>query len=132
MKIVIFLIAALVFCAPVYSQTITEADETLSTRILNQKSYHIDAKMFDKATVIVNRLIAETSLSEEGIMSILDEMVSNPTPVMMQFLQRFYDLPVFIDTGNLEVDNENYRIAKNDWIENNPVKYQEAINSNKP
>jgi hypothetical protein len=34
------------------------------------------------------------------------------------------DFPVYINTGNSEQDMENYRIAKDAWIEQNPEKYK--------
>ncbi|MBN4051442.1 hypothetical protein JYU16_01360 [bacterium AH-315-M05] len=33
--------------------------------------------------------------------------------------------PVFVNTGNPEADNENYRIAKEEWISNYPEKYKQ-------
>lgn len=41
--------------------------------------------------------------------------------------------PVYVNTGNDEQDMENYRIAKDAWIEQNPEKYLEmqGLNSKK-
>jgi len=132
MKKVIFLLVALACYSPIFSQSASQENETLSNNILTQKSYHIDLSTYAKAKLIVDRLISETSLSEQEIIEMLDEMVESRATVTRQFLEKFDGLPTYIDTGNPELDKENYKNAKNSWVENNPVKYQELINSNKP
>ncbi|MEA1875156.1 MAG: hypothetical protein U9N51_12140 [Bacteroidota bacterium] len=37
--------------------------------------------------------------------------------------------PEYEDTGNPELDKKNYQIKKRKWVEENPEKYQEYINS---
>ena len=38
------------------------------------------------------------------------------------------DFPKYTDTGNPESDRDNYRMAKDQWIADNPGKYQELLN----
>ena len=38
--------------------------------------------------------------------------------------------PVFVNTGNPEADNESYMIAKEEWIKNNPEKYEQLLQQN--
>ena len=35
--------------------------------------------------------------------------------------------PVYVNTGNRQLDNENYYSEKEMWIQNNPTKYQKLI-----
>lgn len=42
------------------------------------------------------------------------------------------DFPVFVDTGNPETDQQNYRRAKEDWIKANPERYQQMFRRGKP
>lgn len=35
--------------------------------------------------------------------------------------------PIFVDTGNPAIDNENYSKAKNDWISKNTLRYEQMI-----
>jgi hypothetical protein len=37
--------------------------------------------------------------------------------------------PVFVNTGNASLDNENYRLAKEAWILANPLKYENMIST---
>jgi len=113
-----------------FSQELSQEEILLSESILIQKSYHIDLPTYNKAVIIVRRLIAETDLSEQGIIAILDDMVSNPATVTRQFLEMFHGLPIYINTGNPAADQENYNALKTAWIENKPDKHQELINSN--
>ena len=39
--------------------------------------------------------------------------------------------PQYIDTGHPEIDRQNYSQAKQQWINNNPDKYNELFNKNK-
>ena len=114
-----------------FSQELSQEEILLSESILIQKSYHIDLPTYNKAVIIVRRLIAETDLSEQGIIAILDDMVSNPATVTRQFLEMFHGLPIYINTGNPAADQENYNALKTAWIENKPDKHQELINSNR-
>ncbi len=41
------------------------------------------------------------------------------------------DFPKYIDTGNPELDQYNYKIAKEQWISNNYERYKELLNSGK-
>ena len=130
----LFSILALLFVINTtsFSQDLSQEDALLSESILTQKSYHIDLPTYNKAAIIVRRLIAETELSEQGIIAILDNMVSNPATVTRQFLEMFHGLPIYINTGNPAADQENYNALKIAWIENNPDKHQELIKSNNP
>ena len=38
--------------------------------------------------------------------------------------------PVFVKTGNITLDNENYKKAKDAWIKENPQAYEEMISKN--
>ncbi len=38
--------------------------------------------------------------------------------------------PVFVKTGNSEIDNENYKKAKDAWVQANPLKYENMISAN--
>lgn len=114
-----------------FSQELSQEDISLTESILAQKSYHIDLPTYDKAAIIVRRLIAETDLSEQGIIAILDNMVSNQATITRQLLEMFHGLPVYVNTGNPTEDQENYTALKTVWIENNPDKHQELINSNR-
>ena len=115
-----------------FSQGLSQEDISLSESILTQKSYHIDLPTYNKAAIIVRRLIAETDLSELEIINILDNIVANKATVTRQFLELFHGLPVYINTGNPAEDQENYNTLKMAWIENNPDKHQELIDSNRP
>jgi hypothetical protein len=128
----IFSMLTLLFLANItsFSQELSQEEILLSESILIQKSYHIDLPTYNKAVIIVRRLIAETDLSEQGIIAILDDMVSNPATVTRQFLEMFHGLPIYINTGNPAADQENYNALKTAWIENKPDKHQELINSN--
>ena len=114
-----------------FSQELSQEDISLTESILAQKSYHIDLPTYDKAAIIVRRLIAETDLSEQGIIAILDNMVSNQATITRQLLEMFHGLPVYVNTGNPTEDQESYNTLKMAWIENNPDKHQELINSNR-
>ncbi|MDG2226339.1 MAG: hypothetical protein P8L20_01270, partial [Flavobacteriales bacterium] len=115
-----------------FSQDLSQEDISLSESILTQKLYHIDLPTYNKAAIIVRRLITETDLSELEILAILDNMVASQASITRQFLERFHGLPVFINTGNPAEDQESYNALKMAWIENNPDKHQELINSNRP
>ncbi|OFY74593.1 MAG: hypothetical protein A2275_10960 [Bacteroidetes bacterium RIFOXYA12_FULL_35_11] len=41
------------------------------------------------------------------------------------------DFPQFIDTGNSEYDNKDYKKRKDEWIKNNPEKYKAISSSSK-
>ena len=129
----LFCILILVFVmnTPSCSQILSQEDISLSESILTQKSYHIDLPTYNRAAIIVRRLIAETDLSEQNIIEILDSMVSNQATITRQFLEMFHGLPVYVNTGNPAEDQENYNALKMAWIENNPDKHQELINSNR-
>ena len=129
----LFCILILVFVmnTPSFSQVLSQEDISLSESILTQKSYHIDLPTYNKAAIIVRRLIAETDLSELEIINMLDNMVANKATVTRQFLELFHGLPVYINTGNPAEDKENYNTLKMAWIENNPDKHQELINANR-
>jgi len=129
----IFSILALLFVINTasFGQNLSQEESLLSESILIQKSYHIDLPTYAKAKLIVGRLVAETSLTELEIKDVLDEMVSSHKSVTRQMLEKFHGLPTFTDTGNPEQDKENYKFAKNEWVDNNPELYQELINSNK-
>ncbi len=114
-----------------FSQDLSQEEILLSESILIQKSYHIDLPTYNKAVIIVRRLISETELSEQEIISVLDDMVSNQATITRQFLEMFHGLPVYINTGNPAEDQENYNTLKTAWIENNPDKHRELINSNR-
>jgi hypothetical protein len=130
----LFSILALLFVANTasFGQSLSQEESLLSESILTQKSYHIDLPTYNKAVIIVCRLISETELSEQEIISILDDMVSNPATITRQFLEMFHGLPTCKNTGNPVVDQENYKAAKIAWIENNPDKHRELIDSNNP
>ena len=113
-----------------FSQELSQEDIMLSESILIQKSYHIDLPTYDRAKLIVDHLIKETSLQKQEIIHVLDQMVLSPSSVTKLMLVRFHGLPVYVNTGSPELDKKNYKNAKNDWIENNPSKYQELVNSN--
>ena len=113
-----------------FSQELSQEDIMLSENILIQKSYHIDLPTYDRAKLIVDHLIKETSLQKQEIIHVLDQMVLSPSSVTKLMLVRFHGLPVYVNTGSPELDKKNYKNAKNDWIENNPSKYQELVNSN--
>jgi hypothetical protein len=113
-----------------FSQELSQEDIMLSESILIQKSYHIDLPAYDRAKLIVDHLIKETSLQKQEIIDILDQMVVSSSSVTKLMLERFHGLPVYVNTGNPELDKKNYKNAKNEWIENNPSKYQELVNSN--
>lgn len=113
-----------------FSQELSQEDIMLSESILIQKSYHIDLPTYDRAKLIVDHLIKETSLQKQEIIDVLDQMVVSPSSVTKLMLERFHGLPVYVNTGSPELDKKNYKNAKNDWIENNPSKYQELVNSN--
>ena len=129
----IFSILTLLFVANItsFSQDLSQEEILLSESILIQKSYHIDLPTYNKAVIIVRRLISETELSEQEIISILDDMVSNPATITRQFLELFHGLPAYIVTGSPAEDQENYNTLKTAWIENNPDKHRELINSNR-
>ncbi|MBC8475188.1 MAG: hypothetical protein H8D53_01955 [Bacteroidetes bacterium] len=129
----IFSILTLLFLANItsFSQDLSQEEILLSESILIQKSYHIDLPTYNKAVIIVRRLISETELSEQEIISVLDDMVSNQATITRQFLEMFHGLPVYINTGNPAEDQENYNTLKTAWIENNPDKHRELINSNR-
>ena len=129
----LFCILILVFVmnTPSFGQVLSQEDISLSESILTQKSYHIDLPTYNKAAIIVRRLIAETDLSELEIIDMLDNMVANKATVTRQFLELFHGLPIFINTGNPAEDQENYNTLKMAWIENNPDKHQELINANR-
>ena len=129
----LFCILILVFVmnTPSCSQILSQEDISLSESILTQKSYHIDLPTYNKAAIIVRRLIAETDLSELEIINMLDNMVANKATVTRQFLELFHGLPVYINTWNPAEDKENYNTLKMAWIENNPDKHQELINANR-
>lgn len=132
MKTLLSILALLfVINPPSFSQNLSQEESLLSESILIQKSYHIDLPTYAKAKLIVDRLVAETSLTELEIKEVLDEMVSSHKSVTRQMLEKFHGLPTFTDTGNPEQDKENYKFAKNEWVDNNPELYQELINSNK-
>jgi len=40
------------------------------------------------------------------------------------------NVPKYVNTGNSTQDNENYRIAKEKWIKENPEKYASVANKN--
>ena len=42
------------------------------------------------------------------------------------------EFPVFVKTGNPERDNENYKKAKEAWIQANPEEYKKMNSSNTP
>ena len=75
-----------------FSQELSQEDISLTESILAQKSYHIDLPTYNKAAIIVRRLIAETDLSEQGIIAILDDMVSNQATITRQLLEIFHCL----------------------------------------
>ena len=129
----IFSILALLFVINTasFGQSLSQEESLLSESILTQKSYHIDLPTYNKAVIIVRRLISETELSEQEIISVLDDMVSNQATITRQFLEMFHGLPVYINTGNPAEDQENYNTLKTAWIENNPDKHRELINSNR-
>ena len=131
MKTIFFLLTLLfVINTDSFSQELSQEDIMLSENILIQKSYHIDLATYDRAKLIVDHLIKETSLQKQEIIDILDQMVLSPSSVTKLMLVRFHGLPVYVNTGSPELDKKNYKNAKNDWIENNPSKYQELVNSN--
>ena len=131
MKTIFFLLTLLfVINTDSFSQELSQEDIMLSENILIQKSYHIDLATYDRAKLIVDHLIKETSLQKQEIIHVLDQMVLSPSSVTKLMLVRFHGLPVYVNTGSPELDKKNYKNAKNDWIENNPSKYQELVNSN--
>lgn len=113
-----------------FGQVLSQEDILLSESILIQKSYYIDLPTYDKAKLLVDRLITETSLQKQEILDVLDQMVSSPSTVTKLMLERFHGLPIYVNTGSPELDKKNYKNAKNEWIENNPDKYQELVKSN--
>ena len=129
----IFSILTLLLIANItsFTQDLSQEEILLSESILIQKSYHIDLPTYNKAVIIVRRLISETELPEQEIISVLDDMVSNQATITRQFLEMFHGLPVYVNTGNPTEDQENYTALKTAWIENNPDKHQELINSNR-
>jgi len=129
----IFSILTLLLIANItsFSHDLSQEEILLSESILIQKSYHIDLPTYNKAVIIVRRLISETELPEQEIISVLDDMVSNQATITRQFLEMFHGLPVYVNTGNPAEDQENYAALKTAWIENNPDKHQELINSNR-
>ena len=115
--------------ATIGSTIFAQSNQLSSESILEQKSYNVDLPTYKKAKVIVDRLIGEAKLDKKAIIEVLDEMVADPTPVERQILIRFYGLPVFIDSGNPQLDHKNYNKAKEEWIKNNPKKHQKLIDS---
>ena len=73
----IFSILTLLLIANItsFSQDLSQEEILLSESILIQKSYHIDLPTYNKAVIIVRRLISETELPEQEIISVLDDMV---------------------------------------------------------
>jgi hypothetical protein len=130
----LFSILTLLFVTNItsFGQDLSQEEMLLSESILIQKSYHIDLPTYDKAVIIVRRLISETELSKQEIISMLDDMVSSTSTITRQFLELFHGLPAYIGKGDSVVGQENYKALKTAWIENNPDKYQELIDSNKP
>lgn len=131
MKIISSILALLFITNTVsFGQVLSQEESLLSESILIQKSYHIDLPTYDKAKLLVDRLITETSLQKQEILDVLDQMVSSPSTVTKLMLERFHGLPIYVNTGSPELDKKNYKNAKNEWIENNPDKYQELVKSN--
>jgi hypothetical protein len=60
------------------------------------------------------------------------KQITNITPTMgttnLNKTQVSSDFPVFVNTGNMTKDNENYQVAKKAWIANNPEKYEQMKN----
>ena len=127
-----FLFLMLIFV----TASLTAKSQTASTNeqtqiILSEKSYHEDLATYPKAKKIVELLLEQTELSEAEIKNILDVMVNDARPAVRQVFERFHGLPTYQDTGNPEVDKANYKMAKDQWVQDNPDKYQALINSNK-
>jgi len=128
MKKAIYLIALL---ALIGTNGFSQNDNNKAENILKQSSYHIDLPAYPKAALVVTTLLEETTLTDQEILSVLDEMVANPISVQQQVLTKYHGLPTLIDTGNPEADIENYNKAKTKWIKDNPEKHKKLISSNR-
>jgi hypothetical protein len=69
---------------------------------------------YDYSTIIVNGVNPVAINNVE----VLQSTKSNPEAS---------NFPVFENTGNSEVDNQNYRNSKDEWIKQNPVEYQNML-----
>jgi len=114
-----------------FAQGSSAADQALAAKILKEKSYHVDLPTYTKASEIVDRLISETDLKEQEIANVLDDMVADPATVTRQMLVKYHGLPILKNTGNKEKDMADYKKAKTKWVEENPEKYKELIESNR-
>jgi len=124
--ILVLILISLSFCN---NRLIAQNTNNSITSILQQMPYDMDSPEYGKAKLIIEKLIGEIGLNNMEILEILDSMVIDPTNIEKQILIRFYNMPVFTDTGNPDIDNLNYINKKNEWIENNPDKYQKYNNS---
>ncbi len=123
------LICAITISHNLHAQNTSISDNQSSSvnELLLKYNYHQDLPEYKKAKEILELLISEKSLSEAEIKQIFNEMMLDPTPVKKQYYVRFHDLPVYINSGNPEIDKENYKNAKDEWIKNNPEKYNNLI-----
>ncbi|MDA3910074.1 MAG: hypothetical protein PF448_01790 [Bacteroidales bacterium] len=92
-------------------------------------AYEIDAAYVLSILKEFNLDYEYTTVSRNGhLESNQASSQSNPgatpsTPVLIN------GFPEYEDTGNHEADRENYQNKKQKWVEENPEKYQEYINS---
>jgi len=78
------------------------------------QNYDVD---YDLSTVILN---GEVKVNE-NIITDVKEFTSTPTPV------KYNDFPSYVNTGNKEEDDINYANKKEQWINENPEKYNELL-----
>ncbi len=67
-----------------------------------------------------NKSIESTNITQEQEELIQKELKQNEK----------INFPVFINTGNADLDNENYKKAKDAWVLANPEKYKQMISTN--
>jgi len=78
------------------------------------QAYNVD---YDLSTILLNGQVA----IEESKFSDITKFKSNPNPV------KYSDFPTYTNTGNKEIDDLNYGISKEKWINENPEKYNELL-----
>ena len=94
-------------------------------------SHEIDAAYIRSILQEYNLDFEYTTVSRNGHLETAHAKSSSkpgatpPSPVLMD------GFPQYKDTGNPEVDQQNYSNAKQKWIEENPEAYQEYINRNR-
>lgn len=82
--------------------------------------YHIDAQVAKNNRIENSSLSSEKQATEQRALK-QNEIKQNQQPTF----------PVYINTGNVAIDVENYKIAKLAWIDANPEAYKQ-MNSSSP